>query len=57
MHIFEQKLVILFWKGKKNTNILPQIFFQVKNVKKFGILGQKTGRAGPIILKLSMKKI
>ena len=46
-----------FLKRWKTTNILPQIFFQVKNVKKIGILGQKTGRAGPIILKLSMKKI
>ena len=29
----------------------------MKNVKKIDILCHKTGRAGPIILKLSMKKI
>ena len=46
-----------FLKRWKTTNILPKIFFQVKNVKKIGILGQKNGRAGPIILKLSLKKI
>ena len=44
-----------FLKRWKTTNILPQIFFQVKNVIFFVDFGQKTGIAGPIIFKLSTK--
>jgi len=40
----------------KNNKILPQIFFQVKNVICFCDFGQKTGIAGPIIFKLSSKR-
>ena len=39
----------------KNTNVLPQIFFEVKNVIFFGDFGQKTRTAGLIMLKLSTK--
>ena len=56
MHIFEQKLVISFWKGEKLL-IFFHKYFSSEKFKKIGILGQKNGRAGPIILKLSMKKI
>ena len=54
--LFFARYWVIFLYRWKNTNILPQIFFQVKNVKKIGIFGQKNGRAGPTILKLSMKK-
>ena len=42
-----------FLKRWKITNILLQITFHVKNMIFFGVFGQKTGRAGQIILKLS----
>ena len=37
-------------------NILLQIFFHMKDMIFFGVFGRKTGRAGPIILKLSTKR-
>ena len=40
-------------KRRGITNILLQISFHVKNVTFSGVFGQKTGRAGQIILKLS----
>ena len=47
---------MIFLYRWKNTKILPQIFFQVKNVIFFGDFGQKTGIASPIIFKLSTKR-
>ena len=47
---------MIFLYRWKNTKILPQIFFQVKNVIFLGDLGQKTGMAGPIIFKLSTNR-
>ena len=41
MHIFEQKLVISFWKGKKLPIFCHKYFFKWKMWKKIGILGQK----------------
>ena len=52
---FHRKQVIFLYRWK-NTKILPQIFFQVKNVIFFGDFGQKTGIAVPIIFKLSTKR-
>ena len=52
---FHRKQVIFLYRWK-NTKILPQIFFQVKNVIFLGDLGQKTGMAGPIIFKLSTNR-
>ena len=43
-----------FLKGKKVPIFSHKYFFQVINVILVGIFGQKTGRAGPIILKLSI---
>ena len=54
MLIFQRKQVI-FWYRWKNTNVLPQIFFEVKNVIFYGDFGQKTRTAGLIMLKLSTK--
>ena len=51
---FSSKTGDFFYRWK-NTKILPQIFFQVKNVIFFGDFGQKTWIAGPIIFKLSTK--
>ena len=51
---FHRKQAIFLYRWK-NTKILPQIFFQVKNVIFFGDFGQKTWIAGPIIFKLSTK--
>ena len=48
---FKLKQVIPFWKGEKAPIFFQKYFFQVNNVN-FGVLGQKTGTAGPTILKL-----
>lgn len=52
---FSTKTGDFFWYRWKNTNVLPQIFFEVKNVIFFGDFGQKTRTAGLIMLKLSTK--
>ena len=52
---FSTKTGDLFWYRLKNNNVLPQIFFEVKNVIFFGDFGQKTRTAGLIMLKLSTK--
>ena len=52
---FRQQQVIPFWKGEK-YQYFATIFFQVENVIFWGVLGRKTGRAGPITLKLSTKR-
>ena len=53
---FQTKTGDSFLKRWKSTNIFPKIyFFQVNNVN-FGVLGQKTGTAGPTILELFTKR-
>ena len=52
---FSTKIGDFFWYRWKNTNVLPQIFFEVKNVIFFNDFGQKTRFAGLIMLKLSTK--
>ena len=45
------------WQRRRIFELIVSKLFGTITGKKIGILGQKNGRAGPIILKLSLKKI